>query len=61
MTVNNTAAANAAIVRTWFQNVQSVRYLAQSVAPFGLSGFTLAKASFSGTLNAIVTAIAPIR
>ena len=61
VSVNKAAAMNAVIVRIWFPNVQSLRYLAQSVAPSGLSGFTIAKASFSGTLKAIVTAIVPMR
>ncbi len=53
--VSAAAAASAAIVRTWFQNVQLVRYLAHKFAPCVLSGLAIASASFNGTLNTSVT------
>lgn len=36
--VNSAAATKAAAVRTWFQKVQSVRYLAQRGCPFSTAG-----------------------
>lgn len=42
--VSDVAAKSAAIVRMWFQSVQSVRNLAHRVAPSALSGLTIANA-----------------
>ena len=55
------AAMRAAAVRTWFQAVQTVRYLAHRVAPCSLDLSTAASASLRGTLKTIVTRKLPMR
>jgi len=55
------AAARAATVRTWFQNVQLVMYAVHRRAPSALAGSTAANALLSGTLKTIVTSIVPTR
>src|SRR5688572_8185580 len=58
---NNAAAISPLAVRTWFHAVHCRAYFIHNHPASPLDGSPAASALFNGTLNAIVTTIAPIR